>query len=134
MAADTQIRMIGDGVYRVEIDGRAQTMYVAGTPRDRWVFCDGRVFHGDFQRPVADGRLDRPSARQTRSLTAPMPATVIKVQVKPGDIVKKGTIVVVLEAMKMELPMRASGNGVVAAVRCREGELVPADAPLVDFE
>jgi len=63
-----------------------------------------------------------------------MPATVIKVQVKPGDLVKKGTIVVVLEAMKMELPLRASGDGVVAAVRCREGELVPADATLVDFE
>jgi len=134
MAADAQIRQIGDGVYRVEIDGRAQTMYVAGTLRDRWVFWDGRVFHGDFQRPAAEGRFNRPTARQTRSLTAPMPATVIKVQVKPGDIVKKGTIVVVLEAMKMELPMRASGDGVVAAVRCHEGELVPADEPLVDFE
>jgi acetyl-CoA/propionyl-CoA carboxylase biotin carboxyl carrier protein len=134
MAAGTHIRQVGDGVYRVEIDGRAQTMYVAGPPRDRWVFWDGRVFHGDFQLPVAEGRVDRPPARQTRSLTAPMPATVIKVQVKPGDTVKKGTIVVVLEAMKMELPMRASGDGVVAAVRCREGELVPADAPLVDFE
>jgi 3-methylcrotonyl-CoA carboxylase alpha subunit len=63
-----------------------------------------------------------------------MPATVIKVQVKPGDTVKKGTIVVVLEAMKMELPIRASGDGVVAAVRCREGELVPADGTLVEFE
>jgi len=134
MAAEHHVRRVGDGVYRVEIDGRAETIYVAGTPRDRWVFWEGRVFHGDFQSPVAGGRIDRPAARQTRSLTAPMPATVIKVQVKPGDTVKKGTIVVVLEAMKMELPMRASGDGVVAAVRCREGELVPADAPLVDFE
>jgi 3-methylcrotonyl-CoA carboxylase alpha subunit len=133
MAADTRVRQVGGGVYRVDIDGRAETVYVAGTPRDRWVFWDGRVFHGDFQLPVGGGRFDRPS-RQRRSLTAPMPATVIKVQVKPGDTVKKGTIVVVLEAMKMELPMRASGDGVVAAVRCREGELVPADAALVDFE
>ena len=134
MAADTRVRQVGDGVYRVEIDGHAETIYVAGTPRDRWVFWNGRVFRGDFQLSVAEGRFDRPSARQTRSLTAPMPATVIKVQVKPGDTVRKGTILVVLEAMKMELPMRASGDGIVAAVRCREGELVPADAPLVDFE
>jgi biotin carboxyl carrier protein len=62
-----------------------------------------------------------------------MPATVIKVMVTPGDAVKKGDIVVVLEAMKMELPLRALGDGVVAAVRCREGELVAADAPLVEF-
>jgi len=66
-------------------------------------------------------------------LTAPMPATVIKVHVKPGDAVKKGDVVVVLEAMKMELPLRALGNGVVSAVRCREGELVQADATLIEF-
>jgi biotin carboxyl carrier protein len=63
-----------------------------------------------------------------------MPATVISVSVKPGDVVKKGDIVLVLEAMKMELPIRAAGDGVVAAVRCREGELVQADATLVEFK
>jgi 3-methylcrotonyl-CoA carboxylase alpha subunit len=67
------------------------------------------------------------------ALIAPMPATVIKVLVKPGDAVKKGDIVVVLEAMKMELPVRALGDGVVSAVTCREGELVQADAALVEF-
>jgi biotin carboxyl carrier protein len=133
MAAEARVSLVGDGVYRVEIEGRAETVYAAGTPRDRWVFWNGRVFHGDLQ-PVAEGRFDRPAVRQAHALTAPMPATVIKVQVKPGDAVKKGTIVVVLEAMKMELPIHASGDGVVAAVRCREGELVPADATLVEFE
>src|SRR3981081_1811896 len=94
MAAGTRVSQVGDGVYRVEIDGRAEMVYVAGTPRDRWVFWNGRVFHGDFEAPVAEGRSTRPSARQAHALTAPMPATVIKMQVKPGDIVKKGTIVV----------------------------------------
>ena len=63
-----------------------------------------------------------------------MPATVVKVLVKPGDRVAKGDTVVVLEAMKMELPVRALGDAVVAAVRCREGELVQADATLVEFQ
>ena len=40
-------------------------------------------------------------------LTAPMPATVLKVLVAAGDVVKKGDAVVMLEAMKMELPLRA---------------------------
>jgi len=68
-----------------------------------------------------------------KNLTAPMPATVIKLQVAPGDAVKKGDIVVVLEAMKMELPLRALGDAVVSAVCCREGELVQADATLIEF-
>ena len=75
----------------------------------------------------------RRSASAAGTVIAPMPATVIKVQVKPGDGVKKGDVVVVLEAMKMELPLRALGDGVVSAVRCREGELVQADATLIEF-
>ena len=66
-------------------------------------------------------------------MTAPMPATVIRIHVKPGDAVKKGQILALLEAMKMELPLRAPADGIVAAVHCRDGELVPADAPLIDL-
>jgi 3-methylcrotonyl-CoA carboxylase alpha subunit len=39
----------------------------------------------------------------------------------------------VLEAMKMELPVRANEHGTVAAVHCREGELVQPGRPLVDI-
>jgi 3-methylcrotonyl-CoA carboxylase alpha subunit len=82
---------------------------------------------------AAPAQVRRAAVSAAGALTAPMPATVIAVRVKAGDAVKKGDIVVVLEAMKMELPLRALGDGVVAAVRCREGELVPADATLVEF-
>jgi len=82
----------------------------------------------------------QPPARRKRAssdghyiLTAPMPATVIKIPVKPGDTVQKGDLVVLLEAMKMELPLRAASDGVVAEVRCEEGELVQADAALVEL-
>jgi biotin carboxyl carrier protein len=48
--------------------------------------------------------------------------------------VKKGDTILVLEAMKMELPIRAPGDARVKAICCREGELVAADAILVEFE
>jgi oxaloacetate decarboxylase alpha subunit len=63
-----------------------------------------------------------------------MPATVLKIGVGAGDAVRKGDVIVLLEAMKMELPVRAMADGVVAAVHCREGELVQADAPLVEMQ
>jgi acetyl-CoA/propionyl-CoA carboxylase biotin carboxyl carrier protein len=67
------------------------------------------------------------------NVTAPMPATVVKVQVNAGDAVKKGDALLVLEAMKMELPVRAPGDAIVKAVRCRPGDMVAADAVLVEF-
>jgi 3-methylcrotonyl-CoA carboxylase alpha subunit len=85
-------------------------------------------------QPAASGRTRRRAAGAAqKTVTAPMPATVIKVPVKAGDTVSKGDVVVLLEAMKMELPVRAGGDAVVARVRCREGELVQADQTLVEF-
>jgi len=94
-------------------------------------------WNGSSSQPAkaqpAPSQRRRTGSTAGKSLTAPMPATVIKLQVAPGDAVRKGDVVVVLEAMKMELPMRALGDAVVAAVCCREGELVQADATLIEF-
>ena len=86
------------------------------------------------RRPVAAQRRRRAGSDGHQVLTAPMPATVLKIGVGAGDAVRKGDVIVLLEAMKMELPVRAMADGVVAAVHCREGELVQADALLVEMQ
>ena len=68
------------------------------------------------------------------SMMAPMPATVVKVLVEAGQDVAEGAIVLVLEAMKMELPIRAPRDGVVRAVHCTQGELVQPGIALVELE
>jgi biotin carboxyl carrier protein len=128
------VKRVGAGVYLVDVDGRAETVYVAGPPNDRWVFWNGRVFRGDFGEDPKSRRTRHARPTAKHALFAPMPATVIKLHVKPGDAVKKGDTVLLLEAMKMELPIRAPEDAVVAAVLCREGELVEADASLVELE
>ena len=97
---------------------------------DPW---DGAIARAASAQSAPAVRSRRSVSTAGQALVAPMPATVINVQVKTGDAVKKGDVVLVLEAMKMELPLRALGDGVVSAVRCREGELVQADATLVEF-
>ena len=66
-------------------------------------------------------------------LSAPMPATVRQIRVGVGDAVRRGDTLIVLEAMKMELPVRANADGIVAAVRCAEGELVQPGLPLIEL-
>jgi 3-methylcrotonyl-CoA carboxylase alpha subunit len=125
------VSLIGDGEYLVEVDGRRERVYVAGPVHDRWLFWNGHVYRGNFSSDSTARRRDRHAAAQ--AVAAPMPATVINVLVKEGQAVRKGDTVVVLEAMKMELPIRATGDAVVTAVRCRAGDLVPADATLIEF-
>lgn len=67
-------------------------------------------------------------------VTANMAGTVWKVLVKPGNQVAPGQDVVILESMKMEIPVSAECGGVVKEVVCREGEFVNEGAPLVVIE
>jgi len=59
-------------------------------------------------------------------VTAPMPGTILKVVAKPGDKVKKGQVLVVLEAMKMENEIVAPSEGVVATINVTGGTSVNA--------
>lgn len=120
---------LGNGRYQVTQGARRHVAFaVAG--RDTWVFLDGQTF-------VVSSPDDRP--RRSRgvdqgALTAPMPATVLAINVVPGQQVAHNDVVMVLEAMKMELPIRSPRDGVVKTVGCAVGELVQPGATLVELE
>src|SRR5262249_1208484 len=134
MKGQLAVTRIAAGAYRVDHDTGSDRVYVAGSPQDQWAFWNGRIFHHRPTQPTA--KLQRPRSRSAagHSLTAPMPSTVTKILVSAGDAVRKGDTIVVLEAMKMELPVRAPADATVKAVHYREGDLVPPDATLVELE
>ena len=130
---DLPVSRVADGTYRVQHDGRSEIVYVAGRTGDRWAFWNGQVFRNAFLA-APDAARPRKGPDAPQSLAAPMPATVLKVLVAPGDTVRKGDTVVILEAMKMELAVRAPADAIVKTVRCREGELVQADGILIELQ
>ena len=65
------------------------------------------------------------------AVKAPMPGTIMKVNVAPGQAVKKGDVLCVLEAMKMENDISAPQDGVVASVNVQKGASVQTDEVLV---
>ena len=128
------ITPVRDGEYRVEHDDRQDIVYVAAHGDSQWAFWNGHVFREERRRDEPEKTSAAAStARGPQRLTAPMPATVIKVLVSPKQKVGKGDTVVLLEAMKMELPVRALADGTVTAVNCREGDLVQPDQILVEL-
>lgn len=67
-------------------------------------------------------------------IEAHITGTVWKIEVKPGDTVEEGDTVVILESMKMEMPVEAEDDGVVAKILCEEGQSVSEGDVLVSLD
>ncbi|MFC5740728.1 acetyl/propionyl/methylcrotonyl-CoA carboxylase subunit alpha [Dyella tabacisoli] len=67
-------------------------------------------------------------------IIAPMPGRIVLVNAKPGDSVEQGQELLVMEAMKMELALKAPRAGTIESINAAQGDFVEADAVLVRFE
>lgn len=108
-------RAEGSGAWRVELDGEP---FSADVVDERTAAI----------REMTGGAA---AARGPRPVVAPMPGLVVRVEVSEGDRVEEGQGIVIVEAMKMENELRASGPGVVERIHVAEGDAVEKDQLLV---
>ena len=123
-----EIVALGNGRYLVQQGTSTCVAYAIPSGRQTWVFLDGRTFL------IGSSAVARASSTDgAEALAAPMPATVVKIEVAPGQTVTRDSLLMMLEAMKMELPIRAPRDGRVTAIHCRVGEIVQPGVPLLDI-
>ena len=84
------------------------------------------------EKVVAEEKKNEPITGKT--VKAPMPGSILRFTVKPGDTVTKGQTVVILEAMKMENSIATDYAGTVKRLLVKEGTTVAADAPMIEIE
>ncbi len=84
-----------------------------------WVQYQGRLYALALEQNKARSRENN-----AQDLVAPFSCKVLKIQVNPGQSLKKGDPVIVVEAMKMEYSYVSPKYGVVEAVNVKEGEIV----------
>lgn len=65
------------------------------------------------------------------AVVSPMPGSILDVRVNVGDTVAEGQVIVMLEAMKMEIEIKAETTGVVSAVNVKKGDMVESGSVLV---
>jgi 3-methylcrotonyl-CoA carboxylase alpha subunit len=145
-----EVRPGGDGL-RVTVDGRelAFTLEEAspGTfllrrPDGQVLFhcvADGEAIHLAWQGTVHRLEWEREGARPLArhaggGLEAPMPGKVTAVRVAPGQAVRRGEELLVVEAMKMENALRAPRDGTVKSVAATVGDMVGPGVVLVELE
>ena len=84
--------------------------------------------------PVRRGRAKGAARISGDALTSPMQGTIVKVAVEDGQVVAKGDVVVVLEAMKMEQPLAAHKDGTVTALQAEIGTSVTSGAVICEIK
>lgn len=137
--------------YRLTVGGRQIEIAVETLGPDRYrVALEGQQYEVTLE-PLAEGALAgapaplpraeegaapvsaAPVASEGGLLTAPMPGTVLRIEVSVGQTVRRGDPVLVLEAMKMQNLIRAPGDGAVSEVLVTPGQTVGHGEPLVRF-
>jgi biotin carboxyl carrier protein len=112
----------------LEVDGRTETGYVLVQAHCVLVSCHGQTY--TFSRPDPFGPTGAPDPHDG-SIIAPMPGTVLVLDVVRGAAVEEGETVAVLEAMKMELALKAPFAGTVVSVSADAGQQVELGAELL---
>ncbi len=124
----------GTNRYQVRVGAARHTVEVRGNQ----VLVDGHP-HSVSAEPAAlvqggsagSGRAGSGAVFEVRP---PMPGRVVKVRVAPGDRVRRGQTLVVLEAMKMQNEIPAPDDALVRTVFVREGESIPGDRVIAVLE
>lgn len=113
-------------------DGSRQRIRAAGhtgSGDERQMWVNGR-YH-NYQRIRQRGHT---SGLGEGSLAASIPAVVTEILVTPGDIVNEGDRLILLESMKMVIPIQAPYHGTIGSINCTAGESVQAGVALIELE
>ena len=117
----------GDDRLVIDVGGNRRRATIVAHGERSVLFCEGRRFEFARHDPGAiSGGIE-----MAGGLTAPMPGRIVSVLVEPGQSVREGEAILVLEAMKMEHTLTAPADGTVEEVRFAPGDLVDEATELV---
>ncbi|MBI4402832.1 MAG: biotin/lipoyl-binding protein [Deltaproteobacteria bacterium] len=144
-----------DGLHIKFFDEREQPVDLVYYGNDCTFIHDNRVFHANIWGAKTDYIVWRPQGNlnfaveseykrlvgllrgqdldEQNNVYARMPGKIVKIIAKPGQHVKKGEAVLIMEAMKMENEIRATINGEILKISVKEGEAVETGATLAEI-
>jgi 3-methylcrotonyl-CoA carboxylase alpha subunit len=121
------LRQLGGGEAVVTLDGRPQRVWIAQQGDEIHVHAAGRAWRiqaiDDVDAAHGHGSADD-------ALIAPMPGTIVAVNVEPGAAVKRGEVILVIESMKLETSLGAPRDGIVQSVALGKGATFDKGATL----
>lgn len=117
----------------IEVDGRLVSYQAARYLDKIFIHMNGQTFELDYIPPVSKYAINS-GASADDALLAPMPGTVVSVEVEVGDYVEQGQSLIVIESMKLETTLKSPRDGNVEDVHFALGASFDRDAVLLSLE
>jgi 3-methylcrotonyl-CoA carboxylase alpha subunit len=122
---------IKPGQLKIKVGEKLIKSIITEGNKEKFVFVDGKVFK---VKPIElTGRKKR-KKKEEGDLSSPISGKVVSVKVKKGDSVKKGVVLMIIEAMKMEYLIRAPYNGIVKDVYFKQNDQVEIGQNTVEID
>lgn len=131
---DVELKNIEDNVAEIEVNGSVYNVDIISEVKQK-VSKTPRLVRGNVP-PVGDSsvKFAKPSDKKgAGAVKAPIPGLILELKVKPGDQVKMGDTVVIMEAMKMENDIKADRSGTITEVKVKVNDSVLEGDVLVEI-
>lgn len=140
-AADLDIQQQPNGLISILYNGRSFTAMVEKVDtknKELSLRIDGQLYTVAIQEPIdqllSSMGMDLKANKKAEPVKAPMPGMILKVLVEPGQQINKGDGLLILEAMKMENVLKATGPATVKAIKINERTAVEKGTVLIELE
>ena len=121
---------IKPGQLKIELGDRVIKCVITEGEKEKFVFVDGSVFK---VKPVQLTEGKKSKKKDEGNLNSPISGKIVNVKVKAGDSIKKGDVLMVIEAMKMEYLIRAPYNAKVKKVNFKEKDQIEIGQETVEL-
>jgi len=112
---------IKPGHLKIKLGDRIIKCIITKGDKDKFVFVEGDVFK---VRNIELTGAKKTKKKEKRNLNSPISGKVVSIKIKDGDKVKKGDVLMIIEAMKMEYLIRAPYNGKVKKINFKEKDQI----------
>lgn len=121
---------IKPGQLKIKLGDRIIKCVISEGEESKFVFIDGNIFK--VKRTELTGQ--KKTEKKEGGLNSPISGTVVSIKTKKGNAIKKGDVIMVIEAMKMEYLIRAPYNGIVKNINFKEKDQIEIGQKTAEIE
>lgn len=127
---DVHLKDIEDNIAELDVNGTIYEVEIHGEVRTSKT---PTLIRKPVEQMPGEGQIKKNESTGKAKVTAPLPGTILKINISVGDVVTEGQNVIIMEAMKMENQIQTTKAGEVTAIKVNVGDSVLQDDVLIEI-